>query len=266
VSEYLKFTTRVQTTGTYRLDVRVANKGTGARFHVEVDGQKVTESLAVPDTLAYGSYQTVSKPGIPLVAKNSSVVRLVMDAVSTSGGAGDFDSLRFTLESASSPYGGTPWPVPSSTPIQAEDFDNGPSGVAYFDTTSGNNGNVYRTGTNADIAPVSTGGYKVGWTRATEWLQYTIKVPTAGTYRLEVRVANKGSGATFHAELNGQNLTAGGGPVAVPDTAGYQTFTTVSRNVQLPAGVLPLRLKFDTVSSGGGAGDVEWLKLTAVTP
>src|SRR5207247_6038602 len=41
-----------------------------------------------------------------------------------------------------SPYGGTPWAMPGV--VQAENFDVGGEGVAYHDTTPGNQGGQYR--------------------------------------------------------------------------------------------------------------------------
>jgi len=47
--------------------------------------------------------------------------------------------------------------------IQAEDFDTGSSGYAYWDSTAGNSGGQYRS-TDVDIEACSEGGYDVGWT------------------------------------------------------------------------------------------------------
>ena len=47
------------------------------------------------------------------------------------------------------------------------------------------------------------GGYNVGWVSAGEWLNYTVKVATAGLYTIEFRVASPGAGGTFHLEVNG---------------------------------------------------------------
>src|SRR5690349_25020313 len=65
--------------------------------------------------------------------------------------------------------------------IQAEDFDNGASSIAYWDSTAGNAGGQYRS-TNVDIEACSEGGYDVGWTYPGEWLSYTVNVPSSGTY------------------------------------------------------------------------------------
>src|SRR5438094_656065 len=79
-------------------------------------------------------------------------------------------AMTFTAASSSSnsssglsPYGGAPAPIPGT--VQAEDFDNGGEGVAYHDTTYGNNGGQYRGG-DVDIEAASGGGFDVGWIAA----------------------------------------------------------------------------------------------------
>ena len=68
--------------------------------------------------------------------------------------------------------------------------------MAYQDGGAGNNGGVYRPAENVDIESTTDtgGGFNVGWVAATEWLEYTVNVQTAGTYTLESRVASNGVG------------------------------------------------------------------------
>ena len=145
----------------------------------------------------------------------------------------------------------TPSPAPAPPPtnnakalpgtIQAEDFDNGANGTAYWDSSSGNSGGQYRS-TDVDIETSSEGGYNVGWISAGEWLNYTVNVASAGTYTFEFRVASTGGG-TLHLEFNGQDKTGG---VGVPATGGWQSWTTVQKEATLSAGVQTMRVVFDT--------------------
>src|SRR3954452_1495218 len=91
---------------------------------------------------------------------------------------------RRTLLAGNTPYLGTAAAVPGT--VQAESYDSGGEGVAYHDTTSGNAGGAYRSGTNVDIVSNSStvGGYSVGYIRAGEWLEYTVKVASSGTYSI----------------------------------------------------------------------------------
>ncbi|CAN5864157.1 hypothetical protein BH24ACI4_BH24ACI4_08070 [soil metagenome] len=125
--------------------------------------------------------------------------------------------------------------------IEAEDFDNGPNGTAYWDNSSGNTGGQYRS-TDVDIEACSEGGYNVGWVGSGEWLNYTVNVPSDGTYTLEFRVASPGGGS-LGAQFNGSDRT---GAIAVPATGGWQSWTTVRKAVDLSAGNQELKVVFDT--------------------
>ena len=91
---------------------------------------------------------------------------------------------------------------------------------------------------------------------------FTVNVATAGTYTVSFRVAG-GAGAVtdaFHlSNSSGTNLS---GNVNVPNTGGWQTWTTVTASVTLPAGQQILTLNQDNggwninyasfATSGGG--------------
>jgi len=165
-----------------------------------------------------------------------------------------------------SPFGGTPAPIPGI--IEAENFDEGGQSVAYFDTTPGNRGGAYRQ-TDVDIEATSDagGGYDVGWTRPGEWLLYTVNVSASGPYDVSLRVASTGSGGVLHLDVDGANAT---GPIQVPNTGGWQTWTTVTvPQVSLTVGVRRLRMAFDTNGSTGGVANVNRLEFapsSASTP
>ena len=54
------------------------------------------------------------------------------------------------------------------------------------------------------------------------------------------------------------------GSMSVPDTTAYETFQLVTKTgVQLSAGSHVLRVVFESVSSAGGAGNLDWIRLTA---
>jgi hypothetical protein len=128
--------------------------------------------------------------------------------------------------------------------VQAEDFDQGPAGMVYSDTTPGNIGKAYRA-TDVDMEPTSDsgGGYNLGWVAAGEWMKYTVDVASAGSYDLEVRVASRGAGGIFHIEIDGVDRT---GPVTIPETGGWQQWSSVhKRGLQLAAGRQAWRVVMD---------------------
>src|SRR5205807_6223485 len=111
---------------------------------------------------------------------------------------------------ATTPYGGSPIPIPGSIP--GANFDNGGEGVAYHDTTAGNTGGQFRS-TGVDIAASSEGGYTIGWIAAGEWTTYTINVPAAGKYTATIRIASPGGGGTLHVCFNGRSSDRPAGTV-----------------------------------------------------
>jgi beta-glucanase (GH16 family) len=178
-------------------------------------------------------------------------------AIDNVGGSGT-DTINITvgLGCGQSPYYGTPSAIPGT--IQAENFDLGGEGVAYHDTTSGNSGNQYRTLENVDIENCTDtgGGYNIGWMGTGEWLEYTVNVSGAGNYTLEARVSATAAGKTFYVEFNGVNKT---GNITVPNTGGWQNWTTVSVPVSLSAGTQIMRFV-----SNSADFNLNYIRLTAI--
>ena len=272
--EWLQYSVNVTASGSYPLDVRIANIGTGGQFHIEVDGVDKTGPVAVPNTGAWQTWQTVTTPAIPMTI-GPHVVRLSFDTLATGGGVGNYNWIKFVGTAPSpppppppppgnTPHGGTPWPMPGT--VQAEDFDDGGQSVAYSDTTAINSGNVYRTTEGVDLEATTDigGGFDVMKTKPSEWMKYTINVTVAGTYTLDVRIANMGTGGAFHVEVDGVNKT---GSIAVPDTGGWQTWQTLSiPGVTLAAGQHVMKVSFDTAGTSGGVGNYNWFRIGAGSP
>jgi GH18 family chitinase/chitodextrinase len=142
-----------------------------------------------------------------------------------------------------SPYGGTARNIPGK--IEAEHYDNGGQGVAYNDLTAGNSGGALRNdAVDIEACTDAGGGHNVGWIAAGEWLEYTVNVTATGTYKMEFRVAAITSGKYFHAEMDGKNIT---GNITVPNTGGWQNWTTVTvNNISLTQGTRILRIFMDS--------------------
>ena len=174
-------------------------------------------------------------------------------------------TANYGIEDNQDPFGGTPWPVPGT--IQAEDFDEGGEGEAYHDTTASNEGgSSYRTGEGVDVRDRDTAqnGRCLIAVRAGEWLEYTVDMATGGLYTVGARVALKGVGGTFHLKVDGSDVT---GPLQVPDTGGWYTWTTVEKSdVLLPAGDHVLRVAMDSNGPGGSVGVFDALVFTYQAP
>lgn len=159
---------------------------------------------------------------------------------------------------ASTPYGGTAHAIPGL--IEAEHFDEGGPGVAYYDVDEVNHGARYRGVTHVDIEERSdaSNGHGIGWTRAGEWLVYTINVRQTGTYQIEIPVASQGQGGVFHLEIAGKDVS---GPIRVPDTGAWTKLEMLRMpNVRLTSGNHAMRMVMDSEGASGSIGDIDYLK------
>ena len=159
--------------------------------------------------------------------------------------------------------GGSPWTTPDynnnvlggTLRLEAENFDIGGKNVAYSNTNTTNPGGQYRPNETVGLEATSDtgGGYDVGWTAAGDWLEYTMKISSAGTYNLRLRVAGPSAGSV-QALANGTNLTA---QWTLPNTGGAQTWRTVTNSVFLTPGRQKLRIN---VLAGGF--NLNWIELS----
>jgi endonuclease/exonuclease/phosphatase family metal-dependent hydrolase len=239
--EWLKYTVAVSSPGGYSVQLRVASPS-GASMHVAFNGSSaVSSAVSIPATGGWQNWTTVTLP--VTLAAGTQVLTLTFDtggmnfhyAKVTSTG-----SATITPPTGPTPYSGSPVALPGT--VEAEKFDNGGEGVAYHDTTAGNNGGAFRS-TDVDLEASAEGGYDVGWTAAGEWLSYTVSVASAGSYTVGLRVASP-SGATMHVGFNGASNVWSS--VSIPGTGGWQNWTTVSIPVTLGAGAQQMTVQFDT--------------------
>ena len=105
----------------------------------------------------------------------------------------------------------------------------------------------------------ASGGRNVGWTAPGNWLKYRVDVAEAGTYGLEIRVAN-GTGAVAPGALSvrdaaGTKLAT----VSVPATGGWGTYQSIHTTVVLAAGDQLLTLFCET-----GGFNLDYFRLTRV--
>ncbi|HUA38125.1 MAG TPA: glycoside hydrolase family 3 C-terminal domain-containing protein [Candidatus Sulfopaludibacter sp.] len=155
------------------------------------------------------------------------------------------------------PFGGSVPVVPCV--IQAENYDTGGEGVAYYNTTVGNPGGVYRSD---DVGIESTsdtgGGYDVSWLNNGEWLEYTVNLPnTSAVYSISVRVASPSGGGQLRVRLNGAVL----GTVNIPNTGGSQSWQTVTMPaaVSVAGGIGSQALRLEVITNGF---NINWIGLS----
>ncbi|MBO9200535.1 MULTISPECIES: carbohydrate-binding protein [Niastella] len=94
--------------------------------------------------------------------------------------------------------------------IEAENFDhfttNG-QGKVYNDKSAANTGGQYRTAEAVDINSCSEGGYALTGLENGEWVNYTLAVPRAGTYKLKMRYSAVAANGALKVEFDGADRT-----------------------------------------------------------
>jgi len=141
------------------------------------------------------------------------------------------------------PYGGTAAAVPGT--VQAANYDTGGQGVGYSVAAVNGTANGYRSdGVDLEACSDTGCGYDLGWTASGQWFNYTVNVATAGTYAVSLRLASV-SGVTDALHIANSAGTSLSGPINAPATGGWQSWTTVTATVTLPAGVQTLRVDQD---------------------
>src|ERR1700722_577683 len=178
------------------------------------------------------------------------------------------------------PYGGTAAAVPGA--VFAENYDTGGQGVAYNVTSVNGSANGYPADGVDLEATTDTGApaNNLGWTAAGQWFKYTVNVGTAGTYTVGLRLA-AATAVTDALHIDNSAGTNLRGNVPPPATGGYQTWTTVTATVTLPAGTQTLTVDQDNggwnmnflafgLNSGGGspppAGEAPYGGTAAAVP
>ena len=140
--------------------------------------------------------------------------------------------------------------------VQAEDYDNGGAGVAYYDTTAGNAGGAGRLNEGVDVE-TANGITNIGWIIDSEWTEYTVTVATGGSYTANFRVGSWANGRQVAMTVDG----AAGCTVNVPNTGSSAALTTVSAPLTLTAGTHVIRLTY--VGSGQ---NIDWFEITGGAP
>jgi lysophospholipase L1-like esterase len=149
----------------------------------------------------------------------------------------------FSGQTPGAPYGGTPAAIPGT--VQAENCDTGGQGTGYSVNSINGTANGYRSdGVDLETTADAGGGYDLGWTSGGQWFRYTVNVATAGVYTVSFRVAapNAVTDAFHVSDSSGTNLS---GSVNLPASGNWQTWTTVTANVTVPAGTQVLTLNQD---------------------
>ncbi|MFZ5985672.1 MAG: cellulase family glycosylhydrolase [Bacillota bacterium] len=149
-----------------------------------------------------------------------------------------------TTPTTSAPVAPTPTksPVPTPSPISVSKVIPGTFEAEAYD-------GMYGIQTESCVE----GGLNVGWIDVGDWMDYRVNVQSSGTYTVEYRVASLYGTGRFSLR-NGSTVLAS---TTVPNTGGWQNWTTVKATVNLSAGQQTLRLYAD-----GSPFNVNWIKFS----
>ncbi len=115
--------------------------------------------------------------------------------------------------------------------------------------------NFQNAGIQTENTSDTDGGQNVGWLDAGDWMAYAVNIPSTGSYKVEYRVASPNGTGSLKIEPFGGGQTFG--TMAIPNTGGWQTWTTVSHNVTLNAGQQNIAI---AVVNGGW--NFNWFKIS----
>jgi hypothetical protein len=232
--EWLNYTVDVAAAGEYVLEARVASPGQGGRFHIDFANRNAAAILTVPNTGSWKIWTSVTT--VVTLDAGLQTMKVIFDSEAAT--VGNLAWVRVTRRGAM-PYMGITAKVPGT--IRPEAYDAAGSGRSYFDTTKGNTGGTFRTD-DVDIEPNAAYGFNIGYVADGEWLQYTVDVAAAGDYVMDFAVSSPFDSGRLRASF-GASAT---GVLPIPNTRGWQNYSTVSAPVTLVAGTQTLRVSFDT--------------------
>jgi glucose/arabinose dehydrogenase/PKD repeat protein len=207
--------------------------------------QKAVTSPSVKQVVANAALQTLNAP-TPQYVDN---IRYDFDHWSQGGNANQtfkapatgtitYTAFYTATTLPNAPYQGLIAQIPGI--IEAENYDVGPN--AFLDKNGGGD-TAYRAGDGVGTEACNEGGFNLAYVAKDEWLKYTAKVNTTGTYTINLRISSPYNTRKLHLEVDGMNAT---GSVNIPNTGGFQAWQTVAiPNIALTQGVHVITLYFE---------------------
>jgi endoglucanase len=229
--DWMDYSVNASAAGTYTVNLRVASPYSGAQLQLKNSSGSVLATVNLPNTGGFQNWQTVS------ASINIPAGTQTLRVQSTSGVGWNINYM---------------------------DFSSG--GTTSSGTTTSGTGSRYEAENWSNMSGVQTentsdagGGKDVGWIDNGDWMDYNVSVSSAGTYTFNLRVSSIYSGSQFQIKNSSGVVLA---TVNVPLTGGYQTFQTVSANVNLNAGSQTIRIQssaslgfnFNWFEVAGGSG------------
>ncbi|TLV00696.1 carbohydrate-binding protein [Dyadobacter luticola] len=205
-ADWLDYSVNVATAGTYTFYFHVSNAWGNGIIEIQNDYGPVLNQVNVPRTGGWQNYVTVSTTAV--LTAGSHVIRF-----NARQGAFNLDWFEATR---SAPL------ITKKIPgkIEAEDFD----GVSEIQTE--NTGDI-------------DGVLNVGSIEDGDWMDYHVKVTTAGVHTFQFRVASPNGNCKLEIKNAAGTVL---GQISIPWTGGWQSYQTLTTTATLTAGNQVLRL------------------------
>ncbi|WP_277987239.1 carbohydrate-binding protein [Microbulbifer salipaludis] len=228
--DWLTFDVNLPQAGTATVTYRVASAQSGGRIKLEQGGGTTTYgTVDVPNTGDWQSWMDISHE-VQLPAGQQTL------GVAAEVGGWNLNWLRIDV---TGPCTSGCEPDGEGVRIEAENWREA--------------GDV-QTEATTDVG----GGQNVGWIDAGDWMTYDVTLPasSSGEYEISYRVASEGGGS-LKLEQPGGGVEYGS--LSFGATGGWQSWTTVSHTVNLPAGTAEL-----AIAANSGGWNINWFEIKAV--
>ncbi|MCK9154869.1 MAG: carbohydrate-binding protein [Paludibacteraceae bacterium] len=155
------------------------------------------------------------------------------------------------------PYKGEAAIIPGK--VEAENYDEGADGLAYYDSGEKNEEGEYREGA-VDIVAIPDGGYALGYTATGEWIEYTIDAKYTDKYSWSAFVSSGLSSGAFKLYIDNKEVDA----LSIPQTADnkWDTYKIVEgkNELSIEEGKHILKIEFT-----GDNGNIDYLEFKALS-
>mmetsp|Transcript_6839 Transcript_6839/g.15117 ORF Transcript_6839/g.15117 Transcript_6839/m.15117 type:complete len:967 (+) Transcript_6839:113-3013(+) len=236
-NDYTEYSIAVVSGGEYTFEARVASQYASGQIEVQIDGMSHAV-LDVPNTNGWQSWTTIST--VLSLSSGKHILRLF------------FPDGNFNLNwvSFSESQGILPTKAPATLPLSGCSLEPSFAVPGKIEAESYCDQEGVEIETTSDLG----GGQNIGFLDFGDFTEYNIQVDASNQYTFEARVASEWSSGLMEVRVDGNLL----GSLTIPNTGGWQTFTTLATTMILPSGSHRLRLNFLD-----GGFNLNWVKFVA---
>lgn len=249
-NDYIEWTVQASSSTHHKLEFRYALSSGDRPLEIMVNGSVIDPALSFPATGSWNNFGIVSI-NAPLNAGSNKVRATAtgksgpnMDALIVSGGGTIFPEPAPTPVPEPSP---TPVPEPSPTPAPEPAPEPTPEPVP------GSGSPVVYEAEHAVVAGAAVKATYVDYINSkNDYIEWTIDVPTSGSYTLIFRYALGYGDRPLEVQVDGAVVNPG---LSFPSTGSWNTWDSVTQNVELSAGSHKVR----TTAIGKSGGNIDSL-------